>query len=178
MNCCIAKGHLLNTFRCENVRPLSDRQKYAINYSPKVLRAKQYGKTDYVFMRLRNDDVIGRYLFSTKNSSGILKCFFELVLRTPHNNLWKCSELIKSCDIGKVQDVVSLIHHCREHGCLDKVLRNRQSSASSATSRASTESQVRRRRSPKPSTELMLVIKSCGNRFHRASGPYYIGNFY
>ena len=170
---CIADSHLQNALIQDNIGFVSVNRvaKYAVTFSPKVLKFKQFGKTD-VFARFR-DGRIGRYLFAARNQSGGLKCFFELLERTAQDRIWKCSEVLNTCDASQIRDVVSLVHHCRHHGCHNNICR-RISEHSSSTRRNQRDNI---RSVPKPSGALVLLIQSCRNRVHRANGPFYIQNF-
>lgn len=166
--CCILEDRLLSALQMLNVQPAMRGEVacFSVSFSSKIILSSQHGKSD-VFARGRKGDV-GRFLFSIKGVSGEVILFFEKMQRDVQERIWRCTDMIRFLPLNQINDVVSMVHDCRTHGCLRDVFQR----LSDLVPIDQSHTKIR-----KPSDEIITLINSNRSRLHRARGPLFIQNF-
>ena len=100
--------------------------------------------------------------------TGRVALFFERMQPDTQERRWRCTDEIIHFFVGQILDVVSLVHDCLSHGCLDDVWQ--RLCVLVRTDRSRTEIRY-------PAGEVLAQINSNRNRLHRPSGPLYLQNF-
>lgn len=166
--CHVLENPLLAALQRINVQPFMRGEVpcFAVGFSSKILFSGQYGKTD-VFAR-GCDGEVGRYLFSIKEATGRVAFFFERMQPDTQERRWRCTEEIIYFFDGQILDVVSLVHDCLTHGCLNDVWQ--RLCVLARTNRPRTK--IRN-----PEGDVRALIRQNRNRLHRVGGPLYLQNF-
>ena len=165
---CMPEASLLASFESAGVLPVqrNNNFQFGVLFSSKYIRSNQFRSTD-VFVQTV-DRRIGRFLFAVNNSSTNILVFCEELQQTRLLSQWKCINEIFHIHSNEIADVVSLVHDCKNQGCLDRAW-----SEISVLVRDNANTTVFRT----PSEELKRKISSCKGRLHRTHGPFYLQNF-